>query len=209
MSNKFETEWIKRRAGKLCLVILLSAILLLSGCGEAGTDVMTLKRIPYAGDIVNEVPELVNSTEGLEIFEFTLDEGISGYSVDVWYLENGQWVSGGRTVDTMEQGAAWVGIQLTETGCSLFTENEYGVSRVDFDFSTGLDMCPDTNKIRWMLEEEGITPGFEQQLMMDVGWRNDQEAKNKYSCSDFREVDCDAGAAITITFTPDDAVETA
>ena len=82
MSNKFETKWIKRRAGKLCLVILLSAILLLSGCGEAGTDVMTLKRIPYAGDIVNEVPELVNSTEGLEIFEFTLDEGISGYSVD-------------------------------------------------------------------------------------------------------------------------------
>lgn len=191
--------------------LLAAAMLLLAACGEKpetppedqsternSAATMTIAQTQFSQD-TEEILKLLDLKGGF--FDFAVDSSISGYSMNVWVLTNGEWVSSGEISGKIENKQGQVGIQLLEDGCNFYQLSDAGHTKYSVKYDTHLKECSATG--RKFLDTANqvviIEPGKEQFLFLELGWK-DATAQTNVT-EDFRNAGCDAGVAATITFT--------
>lgn len=196
---------------KRLTALLLAAMLLLSACGSKpntpaedqsaernSAATMSITRTKFSQD-TEEVLKLLEVKGGF--FDFAVDSSISGYTMNVWVLTNGEWVSNGEISGKIENKQGQIGVQLLDDGCNFFELSSTGHTKYSVKYATGLKECSAIGR-KGLNTDEQITviePGKEQFLYMELGWKD--PAIQASMMDDFRTSNCDAGVAATITFT--------
>ncbi len=196
---------------KRLTALLAAAVLLLSACGKKQTPppedqsqggsaaaTMTISQTRFSQD-TEDVLKLLDLKGGF--YDFAVDSTITGYSMNVWVLDNGGWVSSGEISGKIEDNRGQVGVQLLEDGCNFYQLDSSGHTKYSVKYNTHLKECAATG--RMALNTAGqvviIEPGKEQFLFIELGWKD--AAAQTVLNEDFRSSNCDAGVAATITFT--------
>lgn len=193
------------------LTALLAAVLLLSACGKKQTPppedqsqggsaaaTMTISQTRFSQD-TEDVLKLLDLKGGF--YDFAVDSTITGYSMNVWVLDNGGWVSSGEISGKIEDNRGQVGVQLLEDGCNFYQLDSSGHTKYSVKYNTHLKECAAAGKMALNTADQVviIEPGKEQFLFIELGWKD--AAAQTVLNEDFRNSDCDAGVAATITFT--------
>lgn len=194
--------------------LFAAMVLLLSGCGGKNNEsqgdqsgissagnyavAMTMTRTRFSQE-TEDILKLLEVDGGF--FDFCVDDTITGFTMDVWVLTDGEWVSSGKIDGRIENKQGQVGVQLLKEGCNFFQLNGAGHTKYSVKYDTGLNKCAATARLSLGSSAEAtvIEAGKEQFLFIELGW-NDAAAVNQVT-GDFRNSSCDAGVAATITFT--------
>lgn len=190
--------------------LLAAAVLLLTACGKKQPEleepknnnraaVMTIVRTEFSQE-TEDILKLLD-TDGLAFFDFAVDNTVNAYSMNVWVKNDGKWLSSGGINGRIEDKQGRVGVQLLEDGCNFFQLKDAGHTKYSVKYDDHLDECTATG--RMALEEteqvSAIEPGKEQYLILNLGWKEEHMDMDLVT-EDFRNSDCDAGVAVTITF---------
>ena len=188
-----------------------AAVLLLSACGKkpeappedqsqggSAAATMTISQTRFSQD-TEDVLKLLDLKGGF--YDFAVDSTITGYSMNVWVLDNGGWVSSGEISGKIEDNRGQVGVQLLEDGCNFYQLDSSGHTKYSVKYNTHLKECAATGRMALNTADQVviIEPGKEQFLFIELGWKD--AAAQTVLNEDFRSSDCGAGVAATITFT--------
>ena len=159
---------------------------------------MTISQTRFSQD-TEDVLKLLDLKGGF--YDFAVDSTITGYSMNVWVLDNGGWVSSGEISGKIEDNRGQVGVQLLEDGCNFYQLDSSGHTKYSVKYNTHLKECAATGKMALNTADQVviIEPGKEQFLFVELGWKD--AAAQTVLNEDFRSSNCDAGVAATITFT--------
>lgn len=209
--TKFQQLRERGTTMKRLIAFFVAVMLLLSGCGEKEkapvedqsessnrAATMTIVKTQFSPD-TEEILKLLDVKGGF--FDFAVDSTINGYSMNVWVLTNGEWVSSGEISGKIENKQGQVGIQLLEDGCNFYQLSATGHTKYSVKYDTHLKECSATGRMVLNPEEQitVIEPGKEQFLFLELGWKDPMIQADV--TEDFRTSNCDAGVAATITFT--------
>ncbi|WP_160636250.1 hypothetical protein [Pseudoflavonifractor sp. 60] len=191
--------------------LLAAMVLLLTSCGgkndppqeEQSTPnsnalAMTMTRTRFSQE-TEDILKLLEVDGGF--YDFCVDDSVNGFSMNVWVLTNGAWVSSGEINGKVENRQGQIGVQLLEDGCNFFQLDNTGHTKYSVKYTTGLKECAAIGRKGLNTDEQPavIEPGKEQFLFMELGWKDAAIQANMMD--DFRSSSCDAGVAATITFT--------
>ena len=196
---------------KRLTALLAAAVLLLSACGKkpeappedqnqggSAAATMTISQTRFSQD-TEDVLKLLDLKGGF--YDFAVDSTITGYSMNVWVLSNGEWVSSGEISGKIEDNRGQVGVQLLEDGCNFYQLDSSGHTKYSVKYNTHLKECAATGRMALNTADQVviIEPGKEQFLFIELGWKD--AAAQTVLNEDFRSSNCGAGVAATITFT--------
>ena len=196
---------------KRLAALLVVMILLLSACGGKQNEpkgdesepsnhmvAMTMEKTAFSQE-TEDVLKLLEIDGGF--FDFCVDESVNGFSMNVWVLTDGEWVSSGEINGKIENRQGQIGVQLLRDGCNFFQLNSAGHTKYAVKYDTHLNECAVIGKMA--LDTMNGTPvieaGKEQFLCLELGWKS--SSASVQMTEDFRNSGCDAGVAATITFT--------
>lgn len=192
-------------------VLFAAVVILLSACGgkqkppeedqsKSGSSAatMSIARTHFSQE-TEDVLKLLEVKGGF--FDFSVDSTITGYTMNVWVLTDGEWVSNGEISGKIENKQGQIGVQLLDEGCNFFELSSTGHTKYSVKYTTGLRECSAIGRKGLNTDEQTtvIEPGKEQFLYMELGWKDTAVQANMMD--DFRTSNCDAGVAATITFT--------
>lgn len=184
---------------KIFAILLALTLLLLSSCGNAQqSDVITIKPTEFSAETQKVLELFDNETV---FFDISVDETVKSQEIIIWVYKDGEWVQNGRTYGNVKSPRSQIAIRLTDTAYDLYEINENGHSKysypeieTDFSSSTSISSRRITSPTPIVLNEE--IP-----LWVKLG-----TDKNSLSVRDnFREADCNAGIAFTVTFSDKEA----
>lgn len=180
----------KPRCSLFCLLGTFS----LSACQDEDVPVPTIRPAVFSEDAQALLDLLRDHDEDLVFFDYTINETIQSVSTDVWKHEAGDRVSFGHTSGNVEPGEYRMGFRLTESSYDIFDIRESGSSIYSYNgtaaFGTG------ATRIHRLSDAADIVCGEEITLWTKLG----VEGNEIRTTADFRQADCTAGLAVTITF---------
>lgn len=134
----------------------------------------------------------------LQFFDITLNETAKSERITIWIYKDGEWVQAGHTTGAVNQLNRRIAIRLTDTNYDLYSiedtgYNKYSSSNLDTTFSESMGI----SRIRI----DGETPiELNKEIPIVVKFGTDKDYMKVYDISeDFREYECNAGIAITLT----------
>lgn len=176
--------------------VALAILFALTACSapeQSSQDTMIVRPSEFSEE-TQRVLELFD--DEIMFFDFIVDETVKSLQVNVWVYENGQWVDKGEISGNISGLRSQAAIQVTENKYNIFTLDEnghvkYSSPEVNIGFENTAQKI--SHKITKPVD---ITVGKEITLWVKIG--NDG---NGISVSDdFRNSDCTAGIAFTVTF---------
>ena len=180
---------------KIYAILLGALILALCGCSQNKPSAMYIKPSVFS----EETTEVLNLFDDeIQFFDIAVDETVKSYAISIWVCRNGEWVENGMTVGNMDHLTGRIAVRITETSCDIYTIDEDGhakysfpTSDIPFDKSTGIggtrigQQTPiELNKEIPIWVKTGTMANSMQ--VMDI-------------TDDFRNVECNAGIAVTLT----------
>ena len=186
-----------RHEMKKIIYALLAGLLIFTvcACSQNKQSAMYIKPSELSDETM-EVLDLFD--DEMQFFEIVFDETVKSYTISVWVYRNGEWVEGGMTGDNIDHLTWRIALRLTETGCDLYTIDEgghikYSVPTLEtpFDESMGIGGTKIDREIPIALNKEipiwvKIGTAANSMKIMDI-------------TDDFRNAECNAGVAITLT----------
>ncbi len=182
---------------KRTVSLLMAALLVLTLTACAATKQETLSIQP--SDFSKETLEVLKLwKDEVQFFDVSLDETVKSFSMSLWVYRDGQWHEDGQILGGREFLEDRIAIQLTDSSCSFYrtteggyTENTYPKFETAFDQSTGTIWTKISEKTPLVLNQETL-------LWVKVGTK-DGQLNTIDMAEDFRNYDCNAGVAITLT----------
>lgn len=188
-------------------VVLVMGVMLmfsLSACTKDDNNTpteMTIKPSSFSKE-TTDVLKLFD--DELQFFDITLNETAKSETITVWIYKNGEWVEAGQTIGAVDQFSKRIAIRLTDTNYDLYCiedtgYNKYSSSNLDTTFSESMGI----SRIRI----DGETPiELNKEIPIVVKFGTDKDYMKVYDISeDFREYECNAGIAITLTVSDQEA----
>ena len=172
-----------------------SLIFTFCACSQNKQSAMYIKPSEFS----DETMEVLNLFDDeIQFFDIAFDETVKSYAISVWVYRNGEWVEDGMTVGNIDHLIGKIAVRLTETSCDLYTIDasghvKYSIPTLEtpFDESTGIGGTKIDREIPIELNKEipvwvkiGTTSNSME--VMDI-------------TDDFRNAECNAGIAITLT----------
>lgn len=181
-----------------CLMLLLS-LLALTGCRKKPEPgAMTIAPAVFSQETQDVLRVL---DQEIAFYDYTIDETIKSYAVALWLCENGTWTSAGMSYGNVQPGKARIAVRVTDGGVDLFSIEESGYVKSSYPA-----MAQGDSGMAWastrLNNPTAIRDGEEIPLWVRLGKREDATGSTSITVyeSDFRRGDCDAGVAVTITF---------
>ncbi|MBQ7889290.1 MAG: hypothetical protein IJ356_05980 [Erysipelotrichaceae bacterium] len=134
----------------------------------------------------------------IHFFDIKLDDTAKSFAISIWQYQDDQWNEIGSSSGQSEFLGNRIAIRFDETAYEIYHMDENGHSSIK---SPALDLkFEDTiAKISWRVDQEEILEmNKEKALFVKVG-TNKSEVSTSIISTDFREVKCDTGIAITLT----------
>jgi len=172
--------------------------------------------LPFCSDIMkNQTGMIIQPTRfsretqtALKIFDaetlfldYTIDDTAKYYSINLWIYEDGKWVSGGSVSNSERQLDMnnRLAIHLKDIGVDIFTFDKtgdyikYGLNGGGMELKNSISTASQriTKPTQISLNEE---------IPMWVIWGTNKNSMEVSDDSDFRNLECTEGVAITITF---------
>ncbi len=188
---------------KKIFMLLLSLVTVFSvtGCSQNSNYDISIKASEFSEETLN-VLELID--DELQIFDIKVDETVKSYSMSVWGYRDGQWHEDGNTYGNIEMLGGQVAIKLSETDCELFYINDNGHSSYSYPIETDFESSTSSGGSR-IDEEIQIEINKETPIWVKTG-TEESTFKVMNISEDFRNSECNAGVAVTLTFS-DEVVE--
>lgn len=159
---------------------------------KVSDDTMIIQQSKFSEE-TQEVLKIIDNE--IAFFDYEVDESIKSMSMEVWAYKDGQWINSGETHGDINPGKKRIAIRLNQNSGDVFEIDEKGYTKYTYDNIVDFSECTMQTYFR-LTNPTNIEIDKEITL-----WANLGTSKNALSSSEnFREVDCDAGVAVTITF---------
>ena len=177
-------------------------LLMFTGCGAdapkkaAGTS-MTISPSAFSEETEDVIALLKGKDENIMFFDYAVDDTVNYVTIDIWVHENGEWVDGGNTSGPLGASEERIGLRFREDGYDIYAG---GICSYDAEMSYG--GFSDTKG--WGAYQ--LSDTTENRVNEEIPlWVKIGDDGNGVSVSkNFREVDCQAGIAATITFSDEE-----
>ena len=181
---------------KIIYALLVGVIIFtLCACSQNKHSTMYIK----PSELSDETMEVLGLFDDeIQFFDISFDETVKSYAISVWVYRDGEWAEDGMTVGNIDHLTGRIAVRLTETSCDLYTIDESGhvkysfpTLETQFDESMGIG----GTKID---RETPIELNKEIPIWFKIGTITNS-MKVMDITDDFRNAECDAGIAITLT----------
>ena len=183
--------------------VFLLAGLLLTGCGAkefVGTE--TVKPMTIRPTVFSEETQRVLDILDDEVMFFTYatDETVQSMALDIWFYEDGEWNNAGAVKGGQESVTQDIVLRIKDTEIDVIQVHEYGQSKYTYPVTMEFTAAQMTVEDRLQITED-IVVGEEIVLYSKVS-TDDTSIRSE---TDFRDMDCTAGMAVTVTFSAEAA----
>lgn len=184
---------MKKIISTLTAVVLVFTLAACSAPIQQGEKSMIIKPREFSEETLS-VLEFVG--EDVFFFDFTVDDTVKSYTVDAWIFDGATWITYGSTSGNIDAQNNSIAIKVTDTGYDIKTSDNSGfigyssdAPYSEFDNTTQIGSYKLTNPTTILADTE-IT------LWSKIGNKENGMSTTK----DFRNADCTAGMAFTVTF---------
>ena len=183
----------------IAFVVLLTCFSFLSGCDGKTMEQNQLGMYIKPSTFSDETLEVLKLFEDeIHFFDIKLDDTAKSFAISIWQYQDDQWNEIGSSSGQSEFLGNRIAIRFDDTDYEIYHMDENGHSSIK---SPALDLKFEESmaKIWWTVDqEESLEINQEKMLFVKVG-TNKNEVRTSVMSSDFREVECDTGIAITLT----------
>ena len=180
------------------LVSLAAALILLASltaCGSQKQANMTIKPSVFSEE-TEEVLSLFH--DEIQFFDIKIDDTVKSYNMVLWVYQNGEWEEFGRTEGEAEFLGSRIAIRLCPNRYELYMVDETGNTKfsypnIDAGFENSIAKGGERIDREIPLELNKETPIWVQ-IGTDTGSMRVGDITD-----DFRQADCNAGIAVTLT----------
>lgn len=180
------------------IVPMLLAVLMLAGCGGTQTDGKTTgtPMTIYPTEFSAETKKVLDILDDeVMFFTYVTDETVKSVDLQIWFYEDGEWTNAGNVKGNEDVTQRDIVLRVKDTEIDLIQVSETGQSKYTFpvtqEFSGSLMAIEER-----LQNTEPIT--LEEEIVLYYKVATDENAIR--SETDFRELPCTAGMALTITF---------
>lgn len=184
--------------------LLLAALLLmgaLAACGASQAKTPSISPSKFSEETQQVLSILQDE---YAFFEYTADSTLRSYSLDLWTCENGKWSNAGKVHGKTEPGKHRLAVRIGGESCDFFEMDEDGSNRYSYPLASTADAYSSQGSTR-LNTEAPIAP--EKEIALWVIQGTDQDSLALGNLDDFRSAECEAGTAVTITFSQQEANE--
>lgn len=183
----------------IAFVVLLTCFSFLSGCDGKTMEQNQLGMYIKPSTFSDETLEVLKLFEDeIHFFDIKLDDTAKSFAISIWQYQDDQWNEIGSSSGQSEFLGNRIAIRFDDTDYEIYHMDENGHSSIK---SPALDLKFEESmtKIWWTVDqEESLGINQEKVLFVKVG-TNKNEVRTSVMSTDFREVECDTGIAITLT----------
>lgn len=131
----------------------------------------------------------------IAFFDYEVDETIKSMAIDIWAYKDGEWIKSGGTYDDISSSKNRIALRRNQNAYDIFEISEAGYTKYTYDDIVDFSECS-------MQTYFTITNPTSIEMDKEITlWANLGTNKNFLSSSEnFRDSDCTAGVAVTITF---------
>lgn len=187
---------------KFMLVVLsLMIVILLVACNsnwKMGNDIMVIKKSEFSED-TQKILKIID--DEIAFFDYTINETIKSISIDIWTYENGRWTNSGKTYGNIESDNGRIAIRINNYFYDIFSVDKNGHTKTSYKSVVDFSESKATINSR-LSDPTEIKIGKEIPLWVRLG--TDKNSMKVGIIDDFRKADCNAGVAVTITFSGED-----
>ena len=183
----------------IAFIMLVTCFSFLSGCDgkrmKQNQSEMYIKPSTFSEETL-EVLKLFD--DEIHFFDIQLADTVKSFAISIWQYQDGQWNVIGSSSGQSEFLGNRIAIRFDETIYAIYHMDENGHSSIK---SPALDLQFEDKmaKISWRVDqEERLEINKEKVLFVKVG-TNKTEIHTSIVTTDFREIECDTGIAITLT----------
>lgn len=191
---------MKRKLKGICVLVLMALLLTACGGGSSANQGMSISPAELDTQAQN-VKETV--APRAKLFQYTVDDSVGAVNVTLWRYADGKWeaeAQGESPIDPASTGG--IGIQMSGKKFRvMYCDADWALNG---SYAAGLGSNPlreadkyESGELYSMLQTQEISA--DQELLLWASISGKQETKLDYS--DFRKSKCDAGVAVTATFT--------
>lgn len=179
-------------------LLALAATLALSSCGGSPTK-MEISPASFSQE-TRDVLTILD--DEIAFFDYVVEEPIQSVSYDLWFYEEGQWRSAGKVYGDASPGSHRIAVRVNDSTCDLYEITKSGHTKSSFPNEADFSAATMTGQSR-LSNPTPIAAGKEIPLWLRLG--TDQNGLSVVLSENFREVDCNAGLAVTVTFSEEAA----
>lgn len=183
----------------IAFVVLFTCFSFLSGCDGKTMEQNQLGMYIKPSTFSDETLEVLKLFEDeIHFFDIKLDDTAKSFAISIWQYQDDQWNEIGSSSGQSEFLGNRIAIRFDDTDYEIYHMDENGHSSIK---SPALDLKFEESmtKIWWTVDqEESLGINQEKVLFVKVG-TNKNEVRTSVMSTDFREVECDTGIAITLT----------
>lgn len=183
----------------LSLILMITCLIMLFGCSNQNTQIKQPVMIIKPSEFSEETLDVLKLFDDeIQFFDVQLNDAAKSFSISIWQYQNEQWSEIGTSSGQAEFLGNRIAIRLDETSYEIYHMDENGHSSIK---SPSLDlMFEDTMaRIQWKVDQEEILEINEEKIIYAKVGTNKNEFSTSIISNDFREIECDAGIAITLT----------
>lgn len=188
---------MKKRFFLLPLLLFL-ALCGLTACSSA--DSMVIKPTKLSKETLEVLKPLENE---LLILEATPDSTVKSYRLSLWRFEDGKWVENGASYGGMDLFKDRIMLRLSDTQFCLYSMDKDGYVGSTFNLS-GTEFARSSAVAAQRLSAP-VDIELNKEIVLWVKLGTDQTSIRSDITEDFRTADCNAGLAVTVTFSDKEA----
>lgn len=150
----------------------------------------------------NETQKALKIFDAETLFlDYTIDDTAKYYSINLWIYEDGKWVSGGSVSNSERQLDMnnRLAIHLKDIGVDIFTFDKTG-DYIKYGLNGGGMELKNSISIASQRITKPTQISLNEEIPMWVIWGTNKNSMEVSDDSDFRNLECTEGVAITITF---------
>jgi len=180
------------------IIPVMLAVLLFAGCGTAQPDGKTTGKpmTIYPTEFSAETKKVLDILDDEVMFyTYITDETVKSIDLQIWFYENGEWTSAGNVKGNKEMTERDIVLRVKDGEVDLIQVSETGQSKYTFPVTQDFSGSLMTVEERLQTTEPIV---LEEEIVLYYKAATDDNAIR--SETDFRERNCSAGMALTITF---------
>lgn len=183
----------------IAFVMLLTCFSFLSGCNENVMEKNQVSMSIKPSEFSEETLDVLKLFDDeIQFFDIQLNDTAKSFSISIWQYQEDQWCEIGTSSGQAEFLGNRLAIRLDDATYEIYHMDENGHSSIK---SPALDLkLEDTMaKISWKIDQEEILEINKEKVILAKIGTNKNEFSTSIISTDFREIECDAGIAITLT----------
>lgn len=183
----------------LSLILTITCLFSLFGCNNQNAQIKQPAMLIKPSEFSKETLDVLKLFDDeIQFFDIQLNDTAKSFSISVWQYQDEQWNEIGTTSGQTEFLGNRIAIKLDETTYEIYHMDENGHSSIK---SPALDLkFEDTMaRIQWKVDQEEVLEINKEKIIYAKVGTNKTEFSTSIISTDFREIECDAGIAITLT----------